>query len=482
MLHEDAAYYNEHKVLLTKALKWKRQHENPSILLRGYNLRSAETWLKVAQKRTQHPPIPLQEEFITESLRQPPAESLDVFVSYSRADADFARKLNDTLQIQGKTTWFDQESIASGSDFQQEIYRGIKACDNFLFILSPRSVNSPYCADEVEYAASLNKRFMTVLHREVNPSDLHPELAKVQWIDFNHNERDFNANFNQLVRTLDTDWEHVHSHTKWLQRALEWEEKKRSEDLLLRGKQLTIAQKWLIDAEQNQKKPTATSLQKEFIAKSKQAKYTALTVKVLFSFTTVFLLTIVGFVIVVFWLIFDKPVVINKFVFSAIDSIVLSPDGTTVASVSWDTIQLWNLHSGEQKTIQGYHLVFSPDGKMIASASDDNTIKLWSVDGKPDEKPLQTLKGHQDVINRVVFSPDGKMIASASDDNTIRLWSVDGKPDGKPLKTFEEHQDGVVSVAFSADGKTIAWASDDETIKLWNIQSQKLQTLKRDED
>jgi WD40 repeat protein len=282
-------------------------------------------------------------------------------------------------------------------------------------------VNSLYCADEVEYAASLNKRFVTVLHREVNPSDLHPELAKVQWIDFNHNERDFNANFNQLVRTLDTDWENVHSHPKWLQRALEWQEKKRSEDLLLRGKQLTIAQKWLIEAEQNQKKPTATSLQKEFIAKSKQAKYTELTVKVLFSFTTVFLLTIVGFVILVFWLIFDKPVVINKFVFSAIDSIVFSPDGKTIASASDDnTIKLWNLQGQKPQTIEGYHVVFSPDGKTIASTSDDNTIRLWSVDGKP----LQTLKGHQDVVNRLVFSRDSKTIASATWDNTVILWNL----------------------------------------------------------
>jgi hypothetical protein len=102
-----------------------------------------------------------------------------------------------------------------------------------------------------------------LLHREVNSADLPPELAKVQWIDFNQNERDFNANFNQLVRTLDTDREYVHSHSKWLQRALDWEDKKRSEDLLLRGQQLTIAQKWLIEAEPNQKKPTATPLQKE---------------------------------------------------------------------------------------------------------------------------------------------------------------------------------------------------------------------------
>jgi hypothetical protein len=199
ILQQDEAYYNEHKVLLTKALKWKRQHSNPSILLRGYNLRSAETWLKVANKRTLHPPTPLIEEFIAESLRQPPAESLDVFISYSRADADFARQLNDELQLQGKTTWFDQESIASGADFAEEIKQGINACDNFLFILSPRSVNSPYCANEVEYAASLNKQFVTVLHREVNSDELHPELAKVQWIDFNQNPGNFQTNFRQLV-------------------------------------------------------------------------------------------------------------------------------------------------------------------------------------------------------------------------------------------------------------------------------------------
>ncbi|HEY9651771.1 MAG TPA: toll/interleukin-1 receptor domain-containing protein, partial [Coleofasciculaceae cyanobacterium] len=193
ILCQDAAYYNEHKILLAKALKWERQHHNPSILLRGYNLYHAEAWLKVAKSRRQHPPTALQEEFITESLRQPPVGSLDVFVSYSRADSDFARKLNDALQMQGKTTWFDQESIASGADFKQEICQGIECSDNFLFILSPRSVNSPYCADEVEYAAKLNKRFITILYRQVNSADLHPKLANVQWIDFNQNEKDFLA-------------------------------------------------------------------------------------------------------------------------------------------------------------------------------------------------------------------------------------------------------------------------------------------------
>jgi hypothetical protein len=271
ILCQDAAYYNEHKILLAKSLKWQRQHCNPSILLRGYNLRHAEAWLKVAKQRRQHLPTPLQEEFIAESLRQPQGVPLDVFISYSRTDSDFTRKLNDALQMQGKTTWFDQESIASGVDFQQEIYRGIECSDNFLFILSPASVNSPYCAGEVEYAAKLNKRFVTVLHRQVNSDSLHPELGKVQWIDFNQQEGDFFANFNQLVRTLDTDREHLRSHTKWSQRAIEWEEKGRSEDLLLRGNEFALAENWFKEAEQQKKQPAATPLQKEYITASREA-------------------------------------------------------------------------------------------------------------------------------------------------------------------------------------------------------------------
>ncbi|MGB3642635.1 MAG: toll/interleukin-1 receptor domain-containing protein, partial [Rivularia sp. (in: cyanobacteria)] len=245
ILQEDAAYYNEHKILLTRALKWKEQKENFSILLRGKNLEKAKTWLKVAQKRRQHPPIPLQSEFIEASSEQPPLDSLDVFICYSRADSDLARKLNDALELQGKTTYFDQETIASASDFSEEIKQGIEASDNFLFILSPHSVNSPDCKNEVEYAASFNKRCITVLYQQINTSDLDSNLSDVHWIDFNSNKKDFNANFNQLLRTLETDREHVRSHSKWSQRALEWKQKNKNDDLLLRGSNFIVAQNWL---------------------------------------------------------------------------------------------------------------------------------------------------------------------------------------------------------------------------------------------
>jgi WD40 repeat protein len=577
IFHQDAAYYNEHKILLAKALKWKRQHENPSILLRGYNLRSAETWLNVAKKRTQQPPTLLQEEFIEESLRQLPLESLDVFVSYSRADSDFARKLNDSLQIQGKTTWFDQESIASGSDFQQEIYRGIKACDNFLFILSPRSVNSPYCADEVEYAASLNKRFVTVLHREVNSCDLHPELAKVQWIDFNHNKRDFNVNFNQLVRTLDTDREHVHNHTKWLQRAIEWDSKDKSADLLLRGSEFLIAQNWLQETEQQKKQPIATILQKAFIEASQNAiiaaeaeetrrqaemlrlqeertkeaearlalqKKSAKRQKYFLSAVSMALVAAVGFSA---WAVHERRQAqaaqkraetagqelinvlansiesrlddyqdldgliqgiragrqlktllalspetrqrgkdllqkvfyqtkeIHRFVGheAAVISLSFSPDGKTIASAGTDgTIKLWERSGRLLLSIKGNEvglkrIRFSPDGRVIASAGDDGTVQLWNLKGQL----LHTLTEHQGSVMSVNFSPDGREITSAGEDGTIRIWNQEGKL----LKSWQGHSGIVRTVAFSPDGQRIASAGDDKTVRLWERSGKLLQ-------
>lgn len=226
ILRQEAAYHSDHKRLLAKALKWERQQQHPALLLRGYNLRYAESWLKVAQKRSSYPALPLQAAFIEASLRQPPGGVLDVFICYSRADSGFARQLNEALQLHGKRTWFDQESIAAGTaDFQQEIYRGIESADTVLFILSPRSVRSPYCAAEVEHAVGLNKRLLTLLHQPVEPSQLHPELAKIQWLDFRPRDHDFSAALIELLRLLDKDVEHLHRHTQLLLRALEWQEK-----------------------------------------------------------------------------------------------------------------------------------------------------------------------------------------------------------------------------------------------------------------
>jgi tetratricopeptide (TPR) repeat protein len=110
---------------------------------------------------------------------------------------------------------------------------------------------------------------------------------------------------------------------------------------------------------------------------------------------------------------------------------------------------------------------FSPDGKTIATASDDNTVKLWNLQGQE----LKTLKGHGSPVYDVSFSPDGKTIATASADNSVKLWNLQGQE----LKTLKGHSSYVTSVSFSPDGKTIATASFDNTAILWNFDFENLQ-------
>ncbi|MBD1924407.1 AAA-like domain-containing protein [Microcoleus sp. FACHB-831] len=166
---------------------------------------------------------------------------------------------------------------------------------------------------------------------------------------------------------------------------------------------------------------------------------------------------------------------------ASVYSFTFSPNGKTVASGSNDgTIKLWSLDGREVQTFTGHKegvtsVSFSPDGKTIASASAgaDKTIKLWSLDGRE----IQTFTGHKEAVTSVDFSPDGKTIASASWDGTIKLWSVGGRE----IQTFTVHKDvrkdRVTSVSFSPDGKTIASASWDGKIRLWSLDGRKLQTF-----
>ncbi len=128
---------------------------------------------------------------------------------------------------------------------------------------------------------------------------------------------------------------------------------------------------------------------------------------------------------------------------------------------------LWRLSHSYLKVLRHGSAVaslsLSPDGKILASAGDDHTVKLWSV---PGGQELLTLKGHTDAVLAVAFSPDGKLLATGSADKSARIWDVALR---KTLFILKGHSASVNAVAFSRDGKTLATGSDDTTVKFWNV-------------
>ena len=161
-----------------------------------------------------------------------------------------------------------------------------------------------------------------------------------------------------------------------------------------------------------------------------------------------------------------------------------TPDGKIIASVSGDnTAKLWDGETGELlKTLIGHtksvrSLSISPDGKVLASGSWDKTVKLWDIE---TGKLIKTLQGHANEVRDVRFSPNGRNLASVSWDKTVKLWDIEI---GKPIHTLTGHQELVYNVNFSHDGKILASGSVDRLIKLWDVSTGKeIKTLEGHQD
>ncbi|KAI0146148.1 WD40-repeat-containing domain protein [Xylariaceae sp. FL1272] len=170
-----------------------------------------------------------------------------------------------------------------------------------------------------------------------------------------------------------------------------------------------------------------------------------------------------------------------------VSCVAISPDGRIIVSGSDDgTICFWSGDTGGFRgTLEKRHgdqilcLVFSQDSSLLVSTSVDEKAFVWSVATETVQYPLD---GHEDWIRSVAISPDGHLIATGSDDTTIRLWDLSAAGPNKTDKEKEDattsslksrelraHSDYVLTVAFSPDGSRLVSGGDDSRILIWNV-------------
>ncbi|MGQ4648090.1 TIR domain-containing protein [Lyngbya aestuarii] len=204
------------------------------------------------------------------SISSPPnRDDYDIFISYSRRDKEFVSQLCEALTQAKQKIWVDWHDIPPAEDWRQEIYRGIEAANNFVFIISPHSISSKVCIEELEHAIKHGKRLVPIVRQNVGYDNVHPDLGRINWIFFRE-EDDFDGALDKLISAIKIDLRYVREQTHLLVRARKWEKEGRNKGYLLQGSELKKAEQWLVESESKQ--PPATALHREYIETSRRVE------------------------------------------------------------------------------------------------------------------------------------------------------------------------------------------------------------------
>jgi len=203
---------------------------------------------------------------------------LRVFISYSRDDLDFADQLTAALDFSGFECFIDRQGISGGEDWKRSLGGLISEADTVVFVLTPNSARSPICDWEVEEATRLNKRILPIVCRPLEDVSPPPRLRELNYIFFSKEPKvpgsGFGTGLAKLVTALNTDFDWLRDHTRYLQRAIEWDAGGRPANRLLSGDDIAEAKAWV--ARRPKSAPEPSALQLDFIRASEEEAETRL--------------------------------------------------------------------------------------------------------------------------------------------------------------------------------------------------------------
>ncbi len=420
-------------------------------------------------------------------------EKNDVFISYKRTDKEFVVRVDESLRVHGYEAWVDWEDIPPGvDDFRTEIESGILHATSCILVLSPEYLESEYCMAELNTAVKLGKRLIPIVFREVDPRKTPAEIAHINWIFFNKND-DYDTAFKKLIAALETDIKHVRTHTRLLSRATEWENNNFDNSFVLIGNELREAEKWLVEGDQKEPKPTV--LHKSYVSASVRARSVRNRITWLFRVIAIaMVVAVIAGGLAIYQSIRAREEAdraeaeadrARSLELAASANSIIDTDPNLAIALALEATANFTpspfevrrslaraaYSPGARRVFSGHTRAvtavdYSPDGTLGVSASLDGKIYIWNLVTGASRLLVEA----DTSFNSVVFSPDGKYVLSGSDDAAAAVWDAET---GRRLKSFE-HEAAVLSVAYNPDRKTILTGTKGGRIFLWDIQSEQI--------